>query len=80
MGWDSRANVRGSDLLMSPAVLGKCEACDIMQIYPHGLYYYKEQGYDSEQVPAVQVFYVYHQAECLAKFLVKNTKLKWKML
>ena len=28
------ANVRGSDLLSSPAVPGKCRACDIAQIYP----------------------------------------------
>ena len=36
---DSRANVRGSDLLSFPLVPGKCQACDIMQIYPHGIYY-----------------------------------------
>ena len=32
-GWagDSGANVRGSDLLSSPAVPGKYRACDIMQ-------------------------------------------------
>ena len=29
-------------------------ACDIMQIYPRCIYYYKEWGYDSQQVPAVQ--------------------------
>ena len=28
-----------------------------MQIYPLGIYYYKEQGYDSQQVPAVQGFF-----------------------
>ena len=44
---DSRANVRGSDLLSS-------RACDIMQIYPCGIHYYKEQGYASQEVPAVQ--------------------------
>ena len=46
-GWagDSGANVRGSDLSSSHAVLGKCSSCDIMQIYPRGNYYYKEQGY-----------------------------------
>ena len=57
-GWagDSGANVRGSDLFSSPAVPGKCRACDITQIYPRGIYYYKEQGYDSQQVPAVQDF------------------------
>ena len=42
------------NLLSSPAVLGKCWACDIMQIYPPGIYFYKEQGYNSQQVPAVQ--------------------------
>ena len=52
---DSGANVRGSDLLSSPAVPGKCRACDIVNI-PHGIYSYKEQGYDSQQVPAVQGF------------------------
>ena len=51
-----RTNVLGSDLLSSPAVLGKCRACDIMQIYPHWIYYNKEWGYDSQQVPAVQGF------------------------
>ena len=50
---DSMANVWGSDLSSSPAVPGKCWACGIMQIYPHGIYYYKEQGYDSQQVPAI---------------------------
>ena len=33
---------------------GKCRACDITQIYPRGIYYYKEQGYDSQQVSAMQ--------------------------
>ena len=42
--------------LSSPAVPGKCRACDITQIYSRGIYYYKEQGYDSQQVPAVQGF------------------------
>ena len=28
----------------------------IMQIYPCGIYFYKEQGYDSQQVPAVLDF------------------------
>ena len=39
-GWvgDSGANVRGS----------------VTQIYPSRIYYYKEQGYDSQQVLAVQ--------------------------
>ena len=57
-GWegDSRANVRGSDLLSSPAVPGKCRACDITQIYPGEIYYYKEHGYDTQQLPAVQGF------------------------
>ena len=57
-GWagDNGANVRGSDLSNSPAVPGKCWACDISQIYPHGIYYDKEQGCDSQQVPAVQGF------------------------
>ena len=27
-----------------------------MQIYSHGVYCYKEQGYDCQQVPAVQGF------------------------
>ena len=48
---NSGANVRGGDLSSSPAVLD----FDIMQIYPCGIYY-KEQGYDSQQVPAVQGF------------------------
>ena len=57
-GWvgDSRANRWGSDLSSAPTVTGKCRACDITQIYPRGIYYYKEQGYDSQQVPAVQGF------------------------
>ena len=38
---------RGSDLLSFPNVPGKCCAGDITQIYPLGIYYYKEQGYDS---------------------------------
>ena len=46
---DSGANVQGSDLLSSPAVPGKCRVCDITLIYPRGIYYYKEQGYDSQQ-------------------------------
>ena len=44
-------NVRGNDLLSSPAVPGKWRACYII---PRGIYSYKEQGYDSQQVPAVQ--------------------------
>ena len=31
---ESGANVRGNNLLSSPAVTGKCWACDIAQIYP----------------------------------------------
>ena len=53
---DSGANVRGSNLLSSPAVPGKCGACDITQIHSGGIYYYKEQGYDSQQAPAVWAF------------------------
>ena len=34
----------------------QCRVCDITQIYPHGINYYKEQGFDSQQVPAVQGF------------------------
>ena len=58
MGWagDSWAYVRGSYLLSSPAVTGKCRACDVTQIYPHGIYYYKEQGYDSQQSPQCRAF------------------------
>ena len=57
-GWagDSGANMPGSDLWGSSAVLGKCRACDITQIYPCGSYYYKEQGYDSQQVPTLHGF------------------------
>ena len=40
--------VRCSDLLSSSAVRGNCRASDIMQIYPRRIYYYKEQGYDSQ--------------------------------
>ena len=29
-----------SDLLSSPAVPGKCQACGLMQIYPRRIYYY----------------------------------------
>ena len=54
-GWTG-ANVRGIDLSSFPTVPGKCQACDIMLVYPHGIYYYKEQGYDSQQVPVVQGF------------------------
>ena len=38
--------MRGNDLLSSPAVTGKCRACDTTQIYPRGIYSYKKQGYD----------------------------------
>ena len=57
-GWagDSGANEWGSDLLRYPADPGKCRACDITQIYTHESYYYKEQSYNSQQVPAVQGF------------------------
>ena len=55
MGGDSGANVRGSDSLSSPAVPGKCQAC-IAEIYPSGIYYYKEWGYDCQEVPPVQGF------------------------
>ena len=57
-GWagDRGANVRDSDLLSSPAVPGKCWSCDITPIYPSEFYYYKEQGYDSQQIPVVQGF------------------------
>ena len=56
MGGGYRGYVRGNDLLSSPAVPGKSRACDIAQIYPCEIYSYKEQGYDSQQVPAVQGF------------------------
>ena len=55
-GWagDSGVNGRGTYLLSHPAVPGKCRACDITQIYPRGISYYKEQSYDSQQVSAMQ--------------------------
>ena len=53
---DSGSKVRCSDLLSSSAVRGNCRASDIMQIYPRRIYYYKEQGYDSQYVPAMQGF------------------------
>ena len=56
MGEDRGANVRGSDILSSTAVPGKCQACAIAQIDPRGNYYYKEWGYDCQEVPAVQGF------------------------
>ena len=34
----------------------QCRTCDTTQIYPCGIYYYKEQGYDSQQVPTLQAF------------------------
>ena len=36
-----------------PPVAGKCRASDITKITTRGIYYYKEQGYDSQQVPVV---------------------------
>ena len=47
--------------LISPVVLEKIfenggQTRDITQIYSPGIYYYKQQGYDSQQVPAVQGF------------------------
>ena len=56
MGGDSGANVRGSDILSSPAVLGKCQSYAVAQINPRGNYYYKEWGYDCQEVPVVQSF------------------------
>ena len=35
---------------------GKCRACDNTQVYLRGIYYDKEQGYDSQQVPEKQGF------------------------
>ena len=57
-GWagDSGTNVWSSELLSSPTVLCKCWACDITQIYPSEIHYYKEQGYDSQLVLTVQGF------------------------
>ena len=57
-GWagDSGNNVQGSDLSSTLAVPGKCRACDITQIYPRGIYHYKEQGYDSQHVTAAHGF------------------------
>ena len=51
-GWagdNSGSNVLGNDLLSSPAVPGLWYYVNI----PHGIYSYKEQGYDSQQLPAV---------------------------
>ena len=61
-GWaeDSGANVQGSDRLSYPAVPEKCRASDIMQIYPRGIYYYKERGYDTQQVTGWIVFDRYY--------------------
>ena len=39
-----------------PRRVSVTRACDVTQIYPHGIYYYKEQGYAPQQVPAVQGF------------------------
>ena len=52
---DSGANIQGSDFFRPPAVAGKCHASDITQI-TQITYYYKEQGYDSQQVPLVHGF------------------------
>ena len=48
-GWDS-------NVLSSSAVPDEYRASDITQITPRGIYYNKEQGYDSQQVPVVQGF------------------------
>ena len=34
----------------------QCRACDITQIYPCGIYYYKEQSYDSQHARVVYSF------------------------
>ena len=47
---DGQGKCAGNDLLSSPAVPGKCRACDIAQIHPCEVYSYKEQ------VPALQGF------------------------
>ena len=73
MGGDSMAYVRGSDLSSSPTVSGKCQSCDIItQIDPCGNYYYKEQGYDSQQVPAVKIA---ENLDGYARHIVLNLKL-----
>ena len=48
-GWagDSRVNVQGSDLLSCPVVPVKCPSLWYNVNTPRGIYYYKEQGYDS---------------------------------
>ena len=53
---DSGASVRGIDLLSSPAVPGKCWACVLRKYTPMKFTLYKEQGYDSQQVPTLQGF------------------------
>ena len=53
---DSRANVWGSDFLSSLAVPRKCRACDIMQIYPRGIYDYKEQVMSLSRSPQCKAY------------------------
>ena len=53
VGWRYQC-AGGNDFLSSPAVPGKCRASDITQIYHRGFYFYEEQGYDTQQVIAVQ--------------------------
>ena len=52
-GWGIAGLMCGAVTVWVPQ---QCWACDIIQIYPRGIYYYKEQGYDSQQVPAMQGF------------------------
>ena len=57
-GWagDSGANVRGNDLLSSPAVPGKCRACDIAQIYPVKFTLIKSRAVTLSRSPQYRAF------------------------
>ena len=52
-GWGITGLMSGAVIFWVPS---QCWACDITQIYPSEIYYYKELIYDSQQVHAVQGF------------------------
>ena len=62
--WDSGATELGCDLLISTAVPDKCRACDITQIYPHGINYYNRAVKWPENggsCHATQIFFLNHE-------------------
>ena len=63
----------GSDLSSYPAVTGKCQACGITQIYPHGIYIIKSRAMHLSRSPQCRAF----SRAVMDEKLLQVVKIRW---